>query len=804
MNIFWFELMLSLRRLFRRRTQNGLMLVTFAVSAALSLLSWSLFHAIFLRNPGFDAQGQLCVVQQKPEAIDWGIPSTKEQVDDWVERQTVFSEFASAVLYNSSFLTHADGTERMLSANLSTAALKMLGATPLLGRLFTADEDKAGCAPVILLSESTWRNRFSADPHIVGRIMKLDGVAATIVGVMPADFRFPNNQQIWLPLGFVNSLNSDPTRNFEVIARLKPGVSMSRAAEDLRLIQSRRPDRSGLKLTPLVTPFRNYFLGPNVQMSAAVLFVLALLFVLVSCSNAANLALIDFFGRRVEIATSTALGIPRSALIRQICLQVFLIAAVASGLALVLLAFAAPHLHEALTQMNAPYWLEFSLEWHHAFMALGLAVFSTGVAVIVPAGWLLFRSADELILGGAGGSRGSGHSRGRQVLLATQIALLTLLGVSAGILLRSSFQLADNRLGFDPRPVFIGKMGMREIDFPTVESRQATYRRIADEAARLPGVTAATVADIAPGYPLLPNCFYASDAARLTNGQSMGSARSFAGTEGFLATLDIPLAAGDGFVRTDQPDGPDFAIVNQSLADRLWPNHDALGRPLYVRFGAKPDAPIVTLIVRGVTRDFRACGPMRAQNDAIHVAFKQSTGFFGFLLVRGQHGVPDAKAMEAVVRKVDSRVALYFPDSLRHQIDLTVSPLRLTTRLTSLYAVAAAILCAVGIYSLTVSQVLQRSREFGIRMALGIEPHRLWARFARAYLLTTACGVGTGLLAAVPAVGLLKTLMYGVNPYDARIFTGVAGGILAISALACIPSLFRLLRIHPADCLRSL
>ncbi|MDB6128210.1 MAG: permease, partial [Verrucomicrobia bacterium] len=492
------------------------------------------------------------------------------------------------------------------------------------------------------------------------------------------------------------------------------------------------------------------------------------------------------------------------ATIRHLCLQVFIVAIAAAALAVGLLALAAPHLHAALTQMNAPYWLEFSLEGHHAVMAFGLAVFSTAIAVAVPIAYLVLLNPDEIIRQGAGGNRGSGRARGRQFLFVAQIALLTLLGVSAAMLVRSSYRLAGNPLGFDPAPVFIGKMGVRESDFPTVEARQSTYRKIADEVSRLPGVAATTVADISPGYPLVPNCFYAADPAQLANGQSTGSARSFAATEGFLDVLQIPLARGEGFVRVEKRDGPDYTLINQSLADRLWPNHDAVGRPLYVRFGAKPDAPIATLVVRGVTQDFRSCGPTRQQNDAIMTSFDRSKGFFGFLLVRGDHGLPDTKALQDAVRRVDLRVALYFPDTLQHQIDLTVSPLRLTMRLTSLYAIAAALLCAMGIYSITVSQVLQRSREFGIRMALGIEPERLWARFARGYLLTTACGIALGVVAAVPAVRVLTTLMYGLNPYHPPTFALVAAGILAISALACLPSRFRLQKIHPADCLRSM
>lgn len=800
--VFPYELSLVSRRLLRRRSQTALMFVTFGVSICLSLLSWSLFHAIFLRNPSFDPEGSLCIVEQQPKTEFW-INSTRQEVDDFVEQQTVFSTLSAVVLYNSSFLTHEGMTERMMSANLSTDSLRMLGARPLLGRLFTAREDRPGCAPVILLSEATWRERFGADPHVVGRLIKLDGVGATIVGVMPSEFRFPNNQQIWLPLGFLNSLNSDPTRTFDAIGRLKPGVSLELATTELTQIQARRPQTGGVSTHPVIHPFRNYFLERSARTSTAVLFALSILFVLVSCANAANLAMIDFFGRRVELATSAALGIPRLATLRHVILQIFVVALCASFLALGLLAWAAPHLHAALTQMNAPYWLEFSLGAHHFAMAFGLAAFSTGVALIVPAGYLFVVNPDEVIRSGAGGNRGSANSAWRRLLLVIQIGLLTLLAVCAAVLVRSNLHLSENALGFNPESVFLGKVGLREVDFPTVESRQLVFRKIADEVSQISGVTFATITNFSPGYPLAAGTAYAADTAALADGKFPALAVRFAATEGFLQTTEIPLVAGEDFRRSEISGGPIYAIINQSMAERLWPNQDPLGRPLYTRNGLDPNAPLSTLVVRGVTRDFRACGPMREQNDAIYTSLTQLKGFFGFLLVRGAGGVPSPQAVQAAVRRADLRVALYFPDSMRHQIDLTMSPIRLTSRLTLLFAAAAGLLCAVGLYSLTVSQVLQRSREFGIRMALGLEPQRLWLQFAREYLLTAAVGIGLGVAVSFPALTLLKSLMYGLNPYNPVTIGMVGLGILLIAAAACIPSLFRLLRIHPADCLRS-
>ncbi len=801
-----YELGLVVRRLWRKRAQSALMLFTFGISLGISVLSWSLFHAIFLQNPEFDPDGSLVVADDNLPNTEFPVEATREEVEDWQAQQTVFTDTAIVALYNSAFLKTDDGMERMLSANLSTAALRMLGAKPLLGRLFTPDEDRRGCAPVVLLSESTWRTRFGADPRTVGRVLQVDGKPATVVGVLPDSFRFPNHQQIWLPVGFLTSLNSqDPERSFHLLARLKPGVSLAHAQDQMVMIQNRRPiPAKGVRFQAMVHPFRDYFLHSDMRFSAAILLALSLLFVLVSCSNAANLAMIDFLGRRVEIATSTALGIPRLALVRQVALQVGIIALLAAVGSVLVLLFAAPYVHAALRQMDAPYWLEFRLEGHHVAVAAGLALFSSLAAVVVPAGFLLLVTDEELVRAGTGGTRGSAASRWRRGFLIGQVAILTVLGISAAALVRSSLHLANRSLGFDAGPVYLAKLGTRETDLPRPEDRRAIYRRIAEDVSRLPGIVAASVVNAPPGYPLSANCFYAANPKDLGAPAGASPARNFVATEGFLSTLGIPLESGEDFIPTDRPGEPDYAIVNHSLAARLWPNGDAVGRALYVRFGPSAASPVVTFVVRGVTREFRPCGLMQPTEDAIYTSFHHSTGFFAFLVAKGRAGPPEAKAIYDQVKATDSRVTLYFPDTLQHQIDITLSAVRMTTRLTLLFAVAAGLLCAVGIYSVTVSQVMQQSREFGIRMALGIEAKRLWSRFTGSYLILTACGVTIGAACSLPVLRLAKALMFGVDPYAASGFLLVAGGILAVAALACLPCLFRLLRINPADCLRSL
>ncbi|MDB6167672.1 MAG: hypothetical protein JWM88_536 [Verrucomicrobia bacterium] len=808
MRVFWYEFLLSLRRLWRRPVQAGLMLATFTASIALTLVSWSLFHTMFLRNPEFDPDGQLYRIAQTggPMVKDRLVPASREDIEAWKSQQTVFSDFAPVRFYESIFVTTESGQERLLSANVSAEAMRMVNARPLMGRLFTPAEDKMGCTPVVLLAERTWRNHFAADPRIVGRMIKVDGVPATVVGIMPASFRFPNDQEIWQPQGFVAYEKSAQIAIHDAIARLKPGITPGRAAEDLRLITERRGKETfaaRFDLHPSVTPFREYYLLPDMNRSALVLFALALLFVLVGCANAANLAMIDFFSRTGEIASSLALGIPRAAAIRALCIQLLAIAVVAAALSLGIFFAVAPHVHGAMARITTPYWLLFTPQWHHFAMAAALAVVSAGVALIVPTAYLLMLSPERFIRESGSTGRGSGRGVWRRTLIVGQIALLTVLATAAGLLLRSSYQMREDRWGFDAKKIFASKTAMKEADFPSPEVRLATHFRLLDEIERLPGVAAAGMMTSPVGFSKEADAFYARKPEGLADGRSEGSAVFSGVTPNIFAVFDLPFVAGETFSRDEKADGPLCVVINASLAARLWPGQSALGRELYGR-GPNPKQPPMKCVVRGVVRDFQAAGPKVANNDLLFFSIRGGIAPASFLYARGVQAPPTGDDIRKAAARVDPRMGIYFQSTVQKVIDIELSSVHLTTKITLVYALAAVLLCAIGVYSITVSQILQRNREFGIRMALGIEAHALWVRFARAHLLTAAVGVLLGLAGALAAVRVLHSLLFGINERDPLTYSVVAVVILVVSALACVPSFFRLQRINPAECLRSL
>jgi predicted permease len=813
MRVLWFEFLLALRRLVRRRAQNGLLLVTFTVSVALSLLSWTLFHTVFLSQPDFDPQGDYYVMTYADSMAASGKHSTQAEIEAYKAGQEVFSDFAEIALYLSVFIQTEEGTYQALTAYLSSRALQIVGAQPLLGRLFTPEEDVRGSAAAALLSHRMWENNFGRDPDVVGKTVQVTGNPVTIVGVMPARFRFPNDQDLWLSYGSAWDSSLYPLR--DALVKLKPGVTKQRAERDLQVILERMgPDTPANKngLRPALIPLRDFFLVPDIRNSAAILLALSFIFVGVSCTNAANLMLIDFLGRRSEIATLLALGVPRGAAVRSICFQIGLIALGAAIFSFALLPVAGPFLYDRVQVINAPYWLTYQFDWRHAVVAVALAAVMALVTLIAPIVYLLWVDSDQVIREHAYASRGTGRAVWRRVLLTGQIALLTVLAVGAGLLMQSSQNVSQNKWGYQAGRVFTGRLTNLAMSFAREEplrseQRLATHRRVLEAVEQRPDTVAAALSDQQIGFSHDTGTNYGLDPADFAHPAGLGLAFGPRVTEGYFATLDVPLVAGRTLPRENPADGPIHAVINESLAQRLWPGQDPLQRALFVRHRWMKEAdPPLQLTICGVVRDFQASGPVAKTNDVIFTPLTPMgrVGSGVSLYVRDRAGLPNLRELTAAVHRGEPRASFYFPITIKGVIDRAQSTMRMTKDLITVYALAALLLGAIGVYSLTVAQVMQSSREFGIRMALGAEPQRLWRHFTGGHLVTALIGVGIGLVGAAQAVRVLGALLYGVNPHSPATYVGVALAILVVAALACIPSLFRLKRINPADCLRSL
>ncbi len=815
MNVFWFELNLALRRIFRRRQKSVIMLVTFSVSVSLSLLSWSLYHKMFLSNPDYDPQGEYLYLTHYGSHAASPLHSKHDEMTAYKEGQQVFDEFAEFMPYLSMEVMGDEGAERLLAAFPSSRALQIMQAKPLLGRLFIVEDDIVGAPAMVLLSETVWERRYNRDPNIIGRPIILSKTTATIVGVLPETFMYPNKQDIWISYGYcANSYVKYEPFSIAMVT-LKPGITKEIAEQNLQVILDRMDPESEARqsgFTPELKTFRDLYLVGDMKVRAKVLFALSLLFVLVSCANAANLLLIEFLGSRSETAASIALGIPRFAIIRTLAMQVATIALGSALISIFVLQSLGPLLYGYLKMINGPFWLRYDFAWHEVGMGFALASVSGFVALLAPIFYIWRMDSEELIRDHGSANRGTGRSLWRRLLLIGQLAMLAVLGICAGLLLQTNQKIGKSQWGYDANKVFNGKISTQSMRFPYTHparslGRLAVHRKILAAFRALPATAAAAAIHESPGYSGPPNVRYSLKPS-FQFADAQGEAFNMRATEELFDVLEVPFVAGAVFPAEEIEGSPNYCVINASLAHKLWPNQDPLNQTVYLRWKwMKPEDKSMPFVIHGVVRDFQASGPTAKTNDSITVPLSPRTDVRGsaHYLVRNKDGsIPQTAALAKAAHRVDQRITLYFPSTIGEQISIMLSSVRVTTFLTGLYAAASVILCAIGVYSLTITQVLQSSREFGIRMALGAEPVKLWWKFSRTHLLNTLIGVGLGIIGAVQLMRVFASLLYGVDPYGPSTYIVVSVMILVVAGLACIPSLFRLRRINPADCLRSL
>ena len=445
-----------------------------------------------------------------------------------------------------------------------------------------------------------------------------------------------------------------------------------------------------------------------------------------------------------------------------------------------------------------------------AFLFSGIAAV---VTVLVPLIYIYYIDPDHVIREHATVSRGTGRALWRRLLLTGQIALLTILGISTALLVRSNHNVGSSHWGYNAEGLFDGKISVGSIKFTKEEERVGRIASLHKSFLAIrnrPETASAAYARTAIGYSLSDVCTYATTQEALVNGVSMGKAFHSDISDQYFKTLGVEFVEGEDFQEALQDEDYELrsVIINESMARRLWPNESPLQRRLYVHYPWMDEGRLpVQVQVQGVVRDFQASGPRAETNDAIYTHFHRESGSYTYgahIYVRDKAGLASAKSLTDALHRVEPDAALYFPSTLVKQIDLMLSSMRMTSDLSIVFAIAAVILCAIGVYSLTVTQVIQSSREFGIRMALGAEPTQLWWTFSRTHLLHTLIGVAIGIVGATQLMRVLESLLFGVDPYAPSTYVVVAILILAVAALACLPSLARLKKISPADCLRSL
>jgi putative ABC transport system permease protein len=721
---------------------------------------------------------------------------------DWLKEQTVFEGMAATA--DASLALTDGGEPEQVKAQPATAGfLPLLGLRPLLGRTYTAEEEAEG-ARVAILSEGLWRERYGADQGILGRTIRLDGDAYTVIGVMPAvgDLVYRRaSPRLWVPIGLdpVKHAHGAAGRYLQAVARLKPGVTFGAAQAEMATIASRLaasyPEYNA-GWTVNVVPLTEQVTGA-VRRPLAILGGVVLVVLLIACANVANLQLAQATVRRREIAVRTALGASRGRVVRQLLVESVLLAG-AGGVLGILLALWGTALLGAAAGASIPRIGEIAIDGRILGLTLLVSVivglgFGLGPALHAARG-----AAHEDLKDGTRGTSRHGE-RSRALLVGAQVALSLVLLVGAGLLIKSFARLQNVDPGFDAEGVITARVSLGGEQYGD-ESRQAAFfQNLLARVNAIPGVEIAGAINWLPlagsrsatdltieGLPVPPP------------GQEPG-ANIGAVDPGYFAAMRIPLRRGRVHTDADDAGAPKTVVVSESFVQRYLPPGDPIGRRIAMPWGDTLRATIV-----GVVGDVRHTGVDSTVSPTVYWSYRQFPWAFMSVVARTA-GDPLALAapIREAVRSIDPAQPVADVRTMDEYLGHAVARRRFTLQLLAGFAGLALTLTAIGLYGTAAYGVAQRTRELGIRIALGASDRAvLWGELRRA-LVVIAAGVGAGIAASLAFGRVLASQLYEVSSTDPLVFAAIALGLAAVGALASYLPARRATRVDPMVAIRA-
>jgi predicted permease len=797
----------AFRQLMRQPGFTILAVVALALGIGANTVLFSAINTLFLRPLSYPQPEQLVRVWGSfPERgldranVSW------PRFTAWRDQQQSFTEFA-AQSFTGFTMTGRGDPVNINGLRVTENFFRTLGVQPLLGRVFNPDEDRPGGANVALLSHTFWQKNFGGENNILGQTITLNGTPFTVIGVLPPTITFPfARQQVWLPRvfeqeGLPPDIIERGTGYLTILARMKPGLSRAQVDEQMRIIdrryQTANPEKVDAKAGISVVSFHEDLVGPQRPMLLT-LFAAVGCVLLVGCANVANLLLARFTARRKEIAIRTALGATRARIVFQFLAESVLTASIAGVLG-VLLAIWGLDLLKKVAENFLPRVTEISLDVSVLFFAVGLSLATGLVLGLVPALHASRSDPIDSLKDSSRGSTGRQAGRLRAGLLIAEVALSLVLVVGAVLLVDSFRRLQNVDPGFRAQGITTFFVGLPPGSYPDVERQGLFFQNALEKLKALPGVTHAAGAS---NLPAADNGNTRSPAAVEGRPLPPVSDRTIAVrstiTPGFFETLGIPIKQGRDFNWRDRPNAPLVVIINESMAKKLFPGENPIGRRLITGIASIPREVV------GVSGDVRAENLSLPPGLEMYYPAAQIDGALLSVVLRSERP-PSSLRTEAIaaVHSLDPGLPIDQVQSYTALLSQASADRRLSMYLLGGFAGLALALAGMGIYSVIAYGVAQRTNEFGIRFALGAAARDVIGLVMKEGLRLSLVGLVVGLGLSFAVTRLMQRLLFEVSPSDPLLYTGVALFICAVAALACFVPAMRATRIDPMQALRT-
>jgi len=803
----------AVRALARGRGFTVTVLLTLALCMGAAVAAFTVYDSVVLKPLPFPHADRLVrLTNSYPGA---GVERASNGVPDYYDRQRDVKALETLAVYHGRgrTLLHGEVPERVPAMIATPSLFSVLEVQAERGRLFTAEDGEPGHEMKVLLTHELWQRLFAGSDAALGQDLRLDGEPYTIVGVLPPGFRVPPvDAELVLPAAFTAEDRADDQRhsnNWQMLGRLAPGASLEQVqaqvdalnARNLELIPQLKPLLIDAKFHTLALPYQADLIR-DIRPKLALLLGGALFVLLIGCVNLANLVLVRTTSRHKELATRCALGAGRARLAGQLVVENVLLAltggALGLGVGAVALRLLATYAAERI-----PRGADIALDGGVVALTFGVALLIGAVLGTIPVVQVLRRDLSAIFREeGRTGSSGRGAVVARNALVGVQVAFAFILLIGAGFLLASFVQMLGVDLGFRPDGVMTATVSLPETRYEDDAARGAFADRLLEQVRAIPGVESAGLTDSIPFGNGTSSSVITIEGYEMKPGESVRSPYRRLVSPGIFQALGIKLLRGRAFDARDTADSQKVAIVDRWLAEKYWPGRDPIGGRLYMgvpEMMGGENQPVWRTVV-GVVDTIRITDPSGDQTEgAYYFPLSQQSSGFMTLAVHVASGDPTSvvPALHGVLHRLDPELPLDDVATMSERISDEMAETELPMLLATAFAGIALFLAAIGIYGVLAYSVLQRTRELGIRVALGSTPGEVFRLVLGQGVTILGIGLGVGLVGSFFLTRWMASLLYGVSPFDPMVFLGVAGLLSVVAFVATAVPALRATRVDP-------
>jgi len=761
---------------------------TLALGIGINTTVFTLVNAVLFKDLPFENGDRVVAIGTRRLDSTASMDVSYPELLDYRSQTTSFERIEAAFVDGRTLSEPSHPADEYRVASITSGLLAMIGVEPVVGRAFGPDDERPGAPLVVLIGDHVWRSRYDQAPDIVGREVRLGETPATIVGVLPPGVQFPNYEDLWVPLQPTPEQRDGRGARFLLVSGLlRPDVTREAAQADLDVVAARLATSyadTNANVGARVETFNERFNGGQVRvvflvMLAAVWFVL-----LIACANVANMLLGRSVARRHEMAIRLAIGATRVQLVRQLLVESLVLALAGGVLGLGLAVAGVTAFDRSVQDVGKPSWILFTVDWTVVGYFSAMCIVTAVIFGLVPALRSSRRGLSGSLLAEGRGST-AGTSRLSAVLVAVQVALAVVLVAGAGLLLRS-FQVKQAINTWIPADqVFTARLSLPPDRYPTPDARQQFFERVRARLAVEPGVASAGWVSNLPGVGASLRGVEVEGAVPAVDGNRPRVPVTFASPE-FFTTIDLTVLRGRGFDDRDGASAPRVAVVTETFASQFWPNVTPIDRRFRLAGALTDDDTQQWITVIGVTPEVVQANSAAAADPGVFLPFVQYESSSLVLAVRAAPGAAvTASDVARAVQSLDENLALIDAGTFAERLARTRWVYVVFGTVFSIFAAAALVMAGIGLYAVIAHATSRRTREIGIRMALGASPRRILAMIVRQGSIQFAAGLLLGLGGAYMATQSMRVLLFGVGARDPIVFLSTAGLLLTVGAIAC-------------------